>query len=212
MQSPGGKVNGKFCRIDLLINNAGMAVTALFDEFPGLNLFKHTMDVNFYGGVYCTYYALPALKQSKRRIIAISSVGSKAPILYNTPYISSKYALHGFYDALRMELYQSGVSISIICPYWVVTEFHEAQLNKHGEPRGARGQTIYTNKKMTAERCAEIALRAAYKRRREVLMGPGTLATWLKLIAPGLLAWISVKLFLDLVIRRARAKPCEGKA
>lgn len=195
----------KFGRLDMLINNAGLAVSAIFEEFPDLHLFRHTIEVNFYGAVYCTYYALPHLKQSRGRIVAISSVGGKSAIPYNTPYCASKYALHGFYDALRMELYQNRVSVTLICPYWVVTEFHEAQMNKHGVPRGARGRAIYTNKMMTADRCAEITLGAAHKRRREVLMGPGVLAVWLKLLAPGFLDWFSVKMFLEPVLQRAKA-------
>ena len=195
-----------FGRLDMLINNAGLAVSAVFDEFPDLHLFKHTMGVNFYGTVYCTYYALPHLKESRGRVVAISSVGCKAAIPFNTPYISSKYAMQGFCDALRIELTQHGVSVTVVCPYWVVTEFHEAQMNKAGVPRGPRGRTIYTNKMMSAERCADITLRAAQKRRREVLMGPGTLAVWLKLIAPGFLDWLSVKIFLEPVIRRAKVK------
>lgn len=97
-------------------------------------------------------------------------------------------------------------AVALICPFWVATEFHTAQLNKDGEPRGvAHGRDMYTAKTMTAERCAEIALRAAYKRRREVLMGPGFIATWLKVLAPGLLDWLVIKVFLEPVIRRARA-------
>ena len=88
----------------MLVNNAGLAASALFDEFPDLHLFKHTMDVNFYGSVYCTYYALPYLKKTRGRIVAVSSVGGKSAIPYNTPYCASKYAMHGFYDSLRMEL------------------------------------------------------------------------------------------------------------
>jgi short-subunit dehydrogenase len=206
------KTIARFGRLDMLINNAGLAAVALFDEFPDLHLFKHVIDVNFYGAVYCTYFALPHLKQSKGRIVAISSLGGKAAIPFNTPYISSKYALHGFYDALRMELSQHGVSITVVCPYWVVSEFHEAQLNKDGVPRGPRGRTIYTNKMMTAERCAQITLRAAHKRRREVLMGPGRLAVWLKLLAPGILDWFSVKMILEPIIRRAKAGKIEGKS
>ena len=196
-----------FGRLDMLINSAGLAATALFDEFPDLSLFRHTMDVNFYGMVYCTYYALPYLKQSLGRIVAISSLGGKTAIPYNTPYCASKYGLHGFYDSLRMELFTSGVSITLICPWWVATEFHTAQLNKDGVPRGAqRGQDMYTNRTMSAERCAEITLRAAYNRRREVLMGPGRLAVWLKVLAPSLLDWLAVKVFLEPTIRRATKK------
>src|SRR5512139_2059889 len=59
------KTVAAFGRLDMLINNAGLAVSALFDEFPDLHLFKHTVDVNFYGAVYCSYYAIPYLKQTK---------------------------------------------------------------------------------------------------------------------------------------------------
>lgn len=190
----------------MLVNNAGLAASALFDEFPDLSLFRHTMDVNLYGAVYCTYYALPFLKQSRGRIVAISSMGGKAAIPYNTPYCASKYGMHGFYDSLHMELTQHGVSVTVICPWWVVTEFHAAQLTKDGTPRGAaRGQDMYNEKMMSAERCAEITLRAAYKRRREVLMGPGFWVVLLKTLAPGFVDWLAVKVFLGAAIRRAKA-------
>ncbi len=201
------KTVAAFGRLDMLINNAGLAASALFDEFPDLSLFRHTLDVNLYGAVNCTYYALSHLKQSKGRIVAISSMGGKSAIPYNTPYCASKYGLHGFYDSLRMELHRQGVSVTVICPWWVVTEFHAAQLNKDGEPRGAaRGRDLYTDKMMSAERCAEITLQAAYKRRREVLLGPGLLAVWLKTLAPGFVDWLVVKVVLEPAARRARAK------
>jgi len=206
------KTIAAYGRLDMLINNAGLAASALFDEFPDLNLFKHTVDVNFYGVVYSTYYALPHLKQTKGRIVAVSSMGGKAAIPYNTPYCSSKYAMHGFYDSLRMELYQHGVSITMICPWWVATEFHESQMNKDGIPRGERGRAYYTKKTMTSDQCAQIVLDAAFKRRREVLMGPGALAVWLKALAPGLLDWLAVKVFLEPAIRRAKAGKIEVKS
>jgi len=204
------KTIAEFGRLDMLINNAGMAATALFDDFPDLNLFHHVIDINFYGAVNCTYYALPYLKQTQGRIVAISSLGGKTALPYNTPYCASKYGLHGFYDSLRMELYQHGVSVTVVCPSWVATEFHAAQLNKDSMPRGeARGRDMYTAKTMSAKRCAEITLRVAYRRRREVLMRPGALAVWLKVLAPGLLDWLVVKVFLEPVIRRAKAARAE---
>ncbi len=198
-----------FGRLDMLVNNAGLAVTALLEDFPDLSLFKHTLEVNFYGAVYCTYYSLPHLKQSQGRIVAVSSLGGKAALPYNTPYIASKYALHGFFDSLRMELRQHGVSVTMVCPSWVVTGFHEAQMDKNGIPKGSRGRAIYSKKTMTAEQCAAITLRAAARRRREVLMGPGHLAAWLNLIAPGLVDWIAVNIFLKAAVRRARAGKME---
>ena len=191
-------------RLDMLINNAGLAVVARLEDYSNLDLFKHTIGVNFYGAVYCTYYALPYLKQSSGRIVAVSSLGGKMQAPYNSAYVSSKFALHGFFDSLRIELIRHGVSVSIICPYWVVTGFHEAQLDKDGVPRGPRGRGIYTEKMMTAERCAEIILHAAYRRKRELMMGPGNLIAWLKLLAPGLVDRLVIA-FLKAAVRREQA-------
>jgi short-subunit dehydrogenase len=199
------KTIATYGRLDMLINNAGLAASALFDDYRDLCLFKKTMDVNFYGAVYCTYYALPHLKQTWGRIVAISSLGGKTAIPYNTPYCSSKYAMHGFYDALRMELRPHGVSCTVVCPWWVATEFHESQLDRDGLPRGERGRAYYTKRTMTSDRCAQIVLEAAFRRRREVLMGPGVPAVWLKALAPGLLDWLTFKAFLEPAIRRLKA-------
>ena len=199
------KTIAAYGKLDMLINNAGLAVSALFDEFPDLHLFKHTMDVNFYGAVYCTYYALPHLKQTRGRIVAISSLGGKAALPYNAPYIASKYAMHGFYDTLRMELRQQGVSCTVVCPSWVATEFHEAQMDKDGVPRGPQGRLYYTKRTMSAGRCAELILKAGYGRRRELLMGGGALVVWLKVLAPGFVDWLAIKLFIEPLIRRAKA-------
>ena len=197
------KTVAAFERVDLLVNNAGLAVIARLEDYSDLNLFHHTINVNFFGAVYCTYYALPYLIRSRGRIVAVSSLGGMAPLPYNSPYIASKFAMHGFFDSLRIELKRHGVSVTMICPYWVVTGFHEAQMDKHGVPKGPGGRAIYSKNMMSAERCAEIILRAAYRRQREVVMGPGRLIAWLKLLAPGLLDR-TVIAFLKATVRRER--------
>jgi short-subunit dehydrogenase len=197
------KAVAAFGRLDLLVNNAGLAVIARLEDYSDLGLFKHTVDVNFYGAVYCTYFALPHLIRSRGRIVAVSSLGGKAPAPYNSPYVASKFAIHGFFDSLRIEMMKYGVSVTIICPYWVVTGFHEAQMDKDGVPKGPSGRAIYTEKMMTAERCAEITLRAAYRRERELMMGPGRLIAWLKLLAPRLMDHFVIA-FLRAAVRRER--------
>lgn len=190
-----------FGRLDMLVNNAGLAVIARLEDYADLSLFHHTMGVNFYGAVYCTYYALPHLIRSHGRIVTVSSLGGKAPLPYNSPYIASKFALHGFFDSLRIEMVKHEVSVTIICPFWVVTGFHEAQMDKDGVPKGPGGRAIYSKRMMTAERCAAITLRAAYRRRREIVMGPGRLIPWVKLLAPGLFDRIMI-VFLKATVRR----------
>lgn len=181
------KTISAFNQIDLLVNNAGLTVIARLEDYPDLRLFHHAMSVNFYGAVYCTYYALPHLIRRHGRIVAVSSLGGIAPLPYNSAYVASKFAMHGFFDSLRIELKRHGVSVTIICPYWVVTGFHEAQMDKDGVPRGSRGRAVYSKNTMTAERCAEIIQNAAYRRQREVVLGPGRLIPWLKVLSPGLL-------------------------
>lgn len=194
----------KFGRLDMLINNAGFAMVSLFEELPNLDLFKRTVDVNFYGNVYPTYYALAHIKQSQGRIVSIASIGGKLAVPGNSPYVASKFAINGFYDSLRMELTQAGVSITVIYPSWVVTEFHESMLDKDGNQRGKEGRKIYTNRMMTAEQCAQVVLKSAARRKREVLMGSAPLALWMKLIMPGLLDRIIIKFFFKPVVNRLR--------
>ncbi len=193
-----------FGRLDMLVSNAGLAVLSRLEDYTTLDLFRHVMNVNFYGAVHCSYYSLPYLKQSQGRILAISSLGGKAALPYNSPYCASKSALNSFFDALRMEVTHHGVSVTLVCPFWVVTEFHEAVLDKNGVPAGAHGRAVYTRKMMTADQCARIALRAAQNRRREVLFGPGAMTAMLKLLAPGLLDWISVNIVLKAAAKRAQ--------
>lgn len=198
------KTVATFDRLDMLVNNAGLNVIARLEDYSDLSLFQHTMSVNFFGAVYCTYYALPHLIRSRGRIVAVSSLGGKAPLPYNSPYIASKFALHGFLDSLRMELMRHGVSVTIICPYWVVTGFHEAQMDKDGVPKGPTGRAIYSKNMMTAERCAQVILRAADRRQREVVIGPGHLIAWLKLLAPGLVDRIVIDFLKTTVHRQQR--------
>jgi len=195
-------------RIDMLVNNAGMAVVSKLEDLPDLHQFKQVIDVNFYGMVYCTYYALPYIKEASGRIVNVSSLGGVMAIPFNTSYIASKFAVNGFSDSLRMELTKAGVSVTVICPYWVVTEFHERYLDKNGKPKGPAGRAIYTNKTMTANRCAKIILKAAQRRKREVLMGPGRMVVWLKLIAPNL----ADKMVIEAVLRPAAKRISDDDA
>jgi short-subunit dehydrogenase len=189
-------------RIDTLVNNAGIDVVSKLEDLPDLHLFKQVVDVNFYGTVHCTYYALPYLKETRGRIVNISSLGGMLAIPFNTSYVASKFAVIGFSDSLRMEVEQTGVSVTVICPSWVVTEFHERYLDKNGQPKGPSGRAIYTERTMTADQCAQIVLRAARRRKRQVVMRPGPLALWLKLIVPDLVDRLTISRFLRLAVKR----------
>lgn len=186
-----------FGRIDMLINNAGVSVVGRFDELPDLRLFHYAMGVNFFSALSCCHYALPHLLATKGRIVNVSSLGGLLAIPYNTSYCASKFALQGFSDSLRMDLTDSGVGVTVISPYWVVTEFHEHYLDMDGKEKGPSGRKVYTEKMMTAEKCARIILEAARRRKREVLMGPGRWGMLLRWIAPS----VADKLTISSVMR-----------
>jgi short-subunit dehydrogenase len=196
------RTKDEYGRIDVVVNNAGMTVVARLEELPDLDLFRQVVDVNLYGAVHCCYYALPFLKETRGRIVNVASLGGLMAIPYNASYAASKFGLIGFSDSLRMELRESGVSVTVICPYWVVTEFHERYLDKDGRPKGAPGRAIYTQKTMTADDCARIVLKAARRRKRQVVMWPGGPFLWLKLIAPALVDRLTVSAFLRPAVER----------
>jgi short-subunit dehydrogenase len=197
-------------RIDMMVNNAGMDVVSKLEDLADLHLFRRVIEVNFYGTVYCTYYTLPFLKETRGRIVNVSSLGGMLAIPFNTSYVASKFAVIGFSDSLRMELTEAGVSVTVICPYWVITEFHERYLDKDGRPKGPSGRAIYTEKMMTADQCAQIILRAARRRKRQVVMRPGAPGIWLKLFFPDLVDRLTISKFLRPAVKRASSESQRG--
>lgn len=192
----------EFGRVDMLVNNAGLSVVALLEDLHDLDLFRHVMQVNFYGALYCTFHALPHLIESRGRLVNISSLGGKFAIPHNSSYVASKFALGGLSDSLRLEVRRHGVSVTLVCPGWVVSEFHESYLDREGQRKGKAGRALYTRRTMTADRCAQIALDAAYRRKREVLMGPGRLMSPLQALAPALTDRLILASFKRSVRRR----------
>jgi short-subunit dehydrogenase len=183
-------------RIDMVINNAGFTVKAALEDLPDLTPFKQVMDVNFMGSVYCTYYALPYLKQARGRIVGVSSLGAKAFVPLHTSYAASKCAMAGFFDTLRIELAKDGVSVTIVYPDLVVTEFAASIRTADGQRAGEEAaKEFYTDRMMSAEACARIILDAAARRKREVTTSMrGRLLGLMMNIAPALMDRLASKL------------------
>jgi short-subunit dehydrogenase len=182
----------EFGRIDTLINNAGSTMWARFDEVTDPSLLEPIMQVNYFGSVYCTWFALPYLKQSKGRIVGISSLAGRAGVPTRSGYAASKHAMAGFFDSLRIELADSGVSVTMVYPGFVTSEVRSRAIGPDGKPLGA--SPVQEGKVMSAETCARLTLRAAAARKREVVMTfRGKLGIVLKLLAPSLLDRIAKK-------------------
>ena len=174
--------------IDMLINNAGISMHALFTDIEDLDIFDRIMRVNYLGAVACTHYALPHLLSARGRIVVVSSLTGKAGVPTRTGYAASKHALHGFFDSLRVELAGSGVSITIACPSFVDTGIRRYNTGQGESHRKTR------SKRMPVKRCARIILRAAERRRREVVMTAlGKVGRLVRPFLPGLIDWVARK-------------------
>lgn len=182
----------EFGRIDMLVNNAGFGIEASFENMPDLDLFEKVIQVNFFGGVYCTYYALPHLKEAKGRLVAVSSLRGKFPSARADGYGASKHSMVGFYSSLRNELFDSGMSITMIYPGWVCTGITSRVLQLNGEPIGQ--VSSHEEGAMSVETCARMIIHAAEKRKRQLIMTfQGKYGQWLQLIAPRMVDRITRK-------------------
>jgi short-subunit dehydrogenase len=173
----------KYGRIDTLINNAGLGLASRFDALNDLTLFELIMQVNFFGSVYCTHYALPYLKEAHGRLVGISSLRGLFPSATADGYGASKHALTEFFSSLRIELADSGVSVTIIYPNWVCTGISSRAIKADGILTGQI--SIHEKGAMSVETCTRQIFKAVAKRKREVVMTlDGKLGLWLRLIAP----------------------------
>ena len=179
-------------RLDTLINNAGRTMWSLFEELETLRPFEEIMRVNYFGCVYCTYYALPHLKATRGRIVGVSSLTGRTGVPTRSGYAASKHAMAGFFDTLRIELRSTGVTVTMAYPDFVATDTRHQAFGPDGEPIGE--SPVREGEIMSAEECARRILRGAARRKRELIMSArGRLGMWLKLVAPGLIDRIAAK-------------------
>lgn len=175
----------KFGRIDVLINNAGLSMRALFDEVD-LEVLRRLMDVNFWGTVYCTKYALPYIQKTQGSIVGISSVAGFHGLPGRTGYSASKYAMHGFLETIRIENLKKKVHVLIAAPGFTASNVRFSALTADGSPQGASPRE--EGKMMTSEEVASLVAKGVLKRKRTMIMdsdGRGTVL--IKKFFPGLL-------------------------
>ena len=157
----------RFGRIDIMICNAGLSMRALFDDCD-LSVLHRLMDVNFWGTVNCTKYALPYLQQSRGSLVGISSVAGIHGLPARTGYSASKYAMTGFLDTIRIENLKKGVHVMTACPGFTASNVRFAALTADGTQQGA---TLRNEAKMmTPERVAHLVARGIKRRKRLCLM------------------------------------------
>lgn len=187
-----------FGRIDTLVNNAGISAQALLQEVKAedLHWYEDLMRVNLWGSVWCTHAALPYLKETQGRIVAVSSLAGLIGVPGRTAYSASKFAMTGFFEALRAELKPAGVSVTTAYPGVVLTDIRAHGLNAKGQIAGSSG--LREDNAMTVSECAYLIASGMQKRQREVVMTPqGKLGRFLKLLLPGVVERMALAALKD---------------
>ena len=171
-----------FGKIDVLINNAGLSMRALFNDVD-LAVLKNLMDVNFWGTVYCTKFAMPELLKSRGSVVGVSSIAGYRGLPGRTGYSASKFAMNGFMESLRTENLKTGLHVMLACPGFTTSNIRVAALAKDGN---AHGETsMEEGKMMTAEEVAVIICDGIADRKRTLIMtGQGKLAVWMNKLFP----------------------------
>jgi short-subunit dehydrogenase len=176
----------RFGRIDALINNAGRSAHALFEDVNDLGWYEDLMRVNLWGSVWCTHAALAHLKASKGSIVAVSSLAGLVGVPGRTAYGATKFAMTGFFEALRSELKGAGVSVTTAYPGVVATRIRYRGYNADGKELGS--SSLKEDDAMPVEQCARLIVDGMNRRKREVVMTTkGKLGRFLKLLAPAMI-------------------------
>jgi short-subunit dehydrogenase len=186
----------RFGRIDALINNAGRSAHALLEDVADLGWYEELMRINLWGAVWCTHAALPHLKASRGSIVAVSSLAGLVGVPGRTAYGATKFAMTGFFEALRVELKGAGVSVTTAFPGVVATRIRHHGFNAAGGQAGV--SSLKEDAAMSVEECARLILDGMNRRTREVVMtAKGRAGRWLKLIAPGLVEKLALAALKD---------------
>lgn len=171
-----------FHRIDVVINNAGISMRAMFEEMD-ISVMKKVMDINFMGTVYMTKYALPEIIKNKGCIVGISSIAGYRGLPGRTAYSASKFAMNGFLETLRTELMPKGVSVVVVSPGFTNTNIRKTALAADGTSQGESPKD--ESSLMSSEQVAEYVYRSVRTGKKElVLTTQGKLTVFLNKLFP----------------------------
>jgi len=175
----------KYGKIDVLINNAGISMRALFEDLD-VDVIRKLMDVNFWGTVYCSKYAISHLIHSRGSLVGVSSIAGYKGLPGRTGYSASKFAMHGLLEVIRIENLKKGLHVLIACPGFTASNIRNTALSADGTQQGESPRA--EDKMMSAAEVArEIADAVEKRKHRLVLTGQGKLTVLLNKFFPKLI-------------------------
>lgn len=187
-------VVARWGRVDVLVNNAGVSMRALFEDLD-MNVLRELMEINFWGTAYMCKYALPHIMKSKGIIAGVSSIAGYRGLPARTGYSASKFAMQGFLESLRTEMLHTGVHVMWVCPGFTASNIRNTARSADGKAQ--KETPLEENKLMSAEACATIIVSAMAARKRTVVMtAKGKLAVWLNKLIPAFVDKQVYKVFL----------------
>ena len=158
-----------FGSIDVLINNAGISQRSLILD-TDLEVYKRIMDVDFFGAVALSKAVLPHFVERKKgHFVTISSLMGKFSSPQRSGYCAAKHALHGFFDALRMEHEEDNIGVTMVCPGFVRTNVAKNALKGDGSPKNEQSESIANGIPVAV--AAQKIIRAVERDKLEVYMG-----------------------------------------
>lgn len=173
-------------RIDLLIHSAGLSAIGSFEDHD-MAVHRKVMDVTHFGAVAVTQAALPALRRAHGRVVLIGSVAGFAPVLGRPPYVAAKHAVTALFTAIRPELEQQGISVTIVHPTFVAGGMTETE-------RSAGTQRKTTGEEITSEDVAAALIDGVAHGRDQVLVGRTAGLAWtVSRLAPSLYTKLMIR-------------------
>ncbi len=187
------KVIDTFGRIDILVCNGGISQRSLTKDTP-LEIDRKIMEINFFGTITLVKSVLPyMLKQKCGQLIVTSSIAGKFGFYFRSTYAASKHALHGFFESLRMEVFNDNIKVMLVCPGKIRTHISLNAITEDGSTHSKMDEA--TEQGMSANECATQILNGIRNNEEEVFIGGKELrAIWVKRFFP--------KLFSKLIRRQ----------
>jgi len=161
------KTLNHFGRIDVLINNAGISMRALFNDLQ-LDVMRRLMDTNFWGTVYCTKFAMPHLIKTGGSLVGVISVGGYVGLPGRSAYVASKFAVRGFLDTVRVENLKTGLHVLIVAPGFTTSNIRRTALLADGSLQGETPRD--EDHMMSAEEVASNIFKAVVRRKRNLVL------------------------------------------
>jgi dehydrogenase/reductase SDR family member 7B len=156
-------------RVDILVNNGGITQRSLVKD-TCMEVDRRIMETNYFGTVALTKAVLPSmLTRRSGDIVVISSLIGHFSTPLRSAYAASKHALHGFFDALRAEVYADGLHVMLVCPGFIRTDISLHALTANGSPHAAMDASQAAG--LAPEKCAAQILAGLDRRKEEIVVG-----------------------------------------